>query len=297
MFTKAIETTTKFTRPFLSISRTYGSDVVAPGGATLIVINDEGWVLTCKHVAQMMSQAEAIHAKYVRFKQERDMISKGDGHFKTKMKELEKKYGYVKGKVLVQLKNNLVDIVDKSTGMQCILHPTSDVALIRFDGFGKVLCGDYPVFAADSSTLKQGKSLCRLGYPYPEFNNFKYDSALDDIVWTNEGRANTPLFPIDGILTRHCVDDKGRVVEVELSTPGLKGQSGGPLFDRDGVVYGMQSCTITLPLGFDQENREIVVNGVPKKVNDYSFIHLGRCVSVDILKEFMDANGVKYRVG
>lgn len=86
-------------------------------------------------------------------------------------------------------------------------------------------------------------------------------------------------------------------MEVELSTPGLRGQSGGPLFDKDGLVYGMQSCTISLPLGFDQENREINVKGVKKKVNDYSFIHLGRCVTVELLKEFMDANGVKYQVG
>lgn len=296
MFVKAIETATKFTRPILTISRAYGSEEIDPGCATLIVVNDEGWVLTCKHVAMLMVEAESVDKKYADFKNEVASIPKGEKHYKSKLHALEKKYGYVKGKTTAQMKNNLFGVVDKSSGMQYFLHPQYDIALIRIDGFDKVLCNQYPVFATDSSALKQGKALCRLGYPYPEFSNFKYDAEQDDIVWTNEGRASTPLFPIDGILTRHGINN-GKIVEVELSTPGLRGQSGGPLFDKDGLVYGMQSCTISLPLGFDQENREINVKGVKKKVNDYSFIHLGRCVTVDLLKEFMDANGVKYQVG
>ena len=296
MFVKAIETATKFTRPFLTISRAYGSEEIDPGCATLILVNDEGWVLTCKHVAKLLADAESVDKKYADFKNELALILKGEKHYKSNLHALEKKYGYVKGKTTAQMKNRFFDVVDNLSGMQYFLHPQYDIALIRIDGFGKVLCDQYPVFASDTSALKQGKALCRLGYPYPEYNNFKYDSEHDDIVWVNEGRANTPLFPIDGILTRHVINN-GKFVEIELSTPGLRGQSGGPLFDKDGLVYGMQSCTISLPLGFDQENREINVKGVKKKVNDYSFIHLGRCVTVDLLKEFMDANGVKYQVG
>lgn len=298
MFVKAIETATEFTRPLLCISRTYGSESIEPGGASLIVVNDEGWVLTCKHVALQIKAADSISNKYEKFKIEISTIPKGDKHYKSKLKTIEKKYSYVKGKGdVVQLKNNFVDVVDKFTGLTTYLHPVYDIALIKLDGFGKMLCNHFPFFASDSSILKQGKSLCRLGYPYPEFTNFRYDAAKDDIVWTKDGRVSTPLFPIVGILTRHVVDEKGRVVGVEMSTPGLKGQSGGPLFDTNGLVYGIQSSTITLPLGFDQENREIKVNGVSKKVNDYSFIHLGRCVHVDVIKEFMDLHGVKYQVG
>ena len=102
---------------------------------------------------------------------------------------------------------------------------------------------------------------------------------------------------MDGILTRHLIGVGNRVFGLELSTPGLRGQSGGPLFDINGIVCGMQSATNSLPLGFDQENREIKVKGVAKKVNDYSFIHLGHCIHIDVIKEFMDANGVKYNVG
>ena len=297
MFVKAIEIATSFTRPFTSISRVYGEQNAEPGCATFIIVNNEGWILTCKHVANQVAIADQVNKQYFNYKSEISLLNKGDRHYKSRVKEIEKKYGYSKGKgILIQQKNMFVNVVDKMTGFKIFEHPKYDVALIRLDGFSKILCDTFPVFANDSSGLKQGKSLCRLGYPYPEFTNYEYSEKLDDIVWTNTGRNQTPLFPIDGIMTRNCMDDS-RIVEIELSTPGLRGQSGGPLFDVNGVIYGMQSATLTLPLGFDQESRVIKVKGVDKKVNDYSFIHLGRCVHVDILKSFMDSLGVKYQVG
>ena len=144
--------------------------------------------------------------------------------------------------------------------------------------------------------MKQGLSLCRLGFPYPEFTNFQYNSITDDIEWTTTGNPNSPLFPIDGIITRH-VAENGQITGLELSTPGLKGQSGGPLFDKQGVICGLQSSTVSLPLGFDQINREIMIDGKKKKVSNYPFLHLGRCVHVDVIKKFLDEQGVKYQRG
>lgn len=298
MFVNAVETATKYTRPFLSISRAYGLSEVMPGCATFIIVNDEGWALTCKHVAEQIRVAEDLYKRYNAFKAELNAIPKSDRHYKALVKALEKKYHYEKKKrILIQQRNHFGDVVDVSKGIECILHPKYDLALIHFVGFSKVLCNQYPVFAKNSTVLSQGMSLCRLGYPYPEFNNFRYNEASDDIEWTIIGKTRTPLFPIDGILTRFCADQNNRVVEIEMSTPGLKGQSGGPLFDVNGIIYGIQSCTVSLPLGFDQENREVIVNGVSKRVNDYSFIHLGRCIHIDVIKEFLDTHGVKYQVG
>lgn len=298
MFVSAVKTATNYTRPLLSISRTYGLSEVIPGCATFIIVNDEGWALTCKHVVKQIQVADDSYKRYNAFKTELNVVPKSDRHYKALVKALEKKYHYEKKKrILIQQRNHFGDAVDVSKGIEYILHPTYDLALIHFIGYNKVLCNQYPVFALNSSVLRQGMSLCRLGYPYPEFNNFRYNEASDDIEWTNNGKTRTPLFPIDGILTRFCADQNNTVVEIEMSTPGLKGQSGGPLFDVNGIIYGIQSCTVSLPLGFDQENREVIVNGVPKKVNDYSFIHLGRCVHIDVIKEFLDTHGVKYQVG
>ena len=88
--------------------------------------------------------------------------------------------------------------------------------------------------------------------------------------------------------------DESRVYGIELSTPGLKGQSGGPLFNKDGIVYGMQFSTKHLHLGFDIVDKEIISGNQAKKVSDYSFLHLGQCIHVDIIKEFLKEKEVKY---
>ena len=93
--------------------------------------------------------------------------------------------------------------------------------------------------------------------------------------------------------TRQLADMSGVVTGVEMSTPGLRGQSGGPVFDTQGRVWGMQSQTGHLDLNFDVDqlvNRD----GVQKRVRDSAFLHVGLCVHVDALKAFMRENGVHF---
>jgi len=47
-------------------------------------------------------------------------------------------------------------------------------------------------------------------------------------------------------------------------------------------------------LGFDLEEKEIMVDNKIKKVSDYSFIHLGQCIHVDIIKDFLKQHQVSY---
>lgn len=115
----------------------------------------------------------------------------------------------------------------------------------------------------------------------------------DEIEWTAEGRPSSPRFPIDGIITRHLLDDNG-VAGIELSTPGLRGQSGGPLFDVDGKIYGMQSMTHHLHLGFDIKDQEIMDGGKKRKVSNSPFLHLGNCVHMNVIKAFLKENNVKF---
>jgi hypothetical protein len=101
------------------------------------------------------------------------------------------------------------------------------------------------------------------------------------------------MFPIEGMVTRFIAGEN-KVYGIEMSTPGLKGQSGGPLFNKEGIVYGMQYSTKHLHLGFDMLDKEILLNNTIKKVSDYSFIHLGQCIHVDIIKEFLKEKKVKF---
>ncbi|MDP2857144.1 MAG: trypsin-like peptidase domain-containing protein [Bacillota bacterium] len=290
MFVNAIEVANEFTRPLHSISRTFRSTEVVPGAATLFIVNKDGWALTCRHVAELIMAADQVNPRYAKFTKELAAAPAGTKS-KAWRKSLEKQYGYRAG-VTVQIKNNFVNCADFQR-FEIRMHDKLDLALIRFDQFSTLGCSQFPRFAKDGAALKQGKSLCRLGFPFPEFSNFAYDAAADDIHWTTTGRQDTPRFPIEGMLTRH-IGEAGKIVGFELSTPGLRGQSGGPAFDVSGTVWGMQARTAHLDLNFDID-QEVLRDGRKRRVQDHAFLNVGHCVHVDVLKDFMRSQGVTFQ--
>ncbi|MDP2930526.1 MAG: trypsin-like peptidase domain-containing protein [bacterium] len=292
MFVQAIEIAAQFTRPIYSIFRNYGSTQVIPGAATLFFVNAEGWALTCGHVGGNLLAAGEINSKFQSFKSE---VAAQPGIKKHRhiLHELEKKYGYTK-KVTVELKNMFMDCIEGNLNFRIIRSAKYDIALLKFSGFTKLLCDSFPYFPKDTSGLKQGKFLCRLGFPFPEFANFAYDEASDSIMWTNSGKTTSPRFPIEGMLTRQLLDKDGQVFGFEMSTPGLRGQSGGPVLDTDGKVWGMQSATNHLDLDFDV-NQEVIRNGLNKRIQDSAFLHVGHCIHVDTIKSFMREQGVTFQ--
>ena len=292
MFAAAIERASLFTRPIHTILRYYGSAEVHRGTATLFFVNAEGWALTCRHVALELAAADQLLLRYRAFKAERDALT----HKQKRQQErdLERKHGFGKGKV-AEMKVGLVNCVDGPLNLAWTLHPTVDVALLKFSNFTALRCATFPVFGQDSGAVKQGKFLCRLGFPFPEFTNFAYDAAADAIDWAQQGNQNSPQFPIEGMVTRYLVP-AGAVVGFEMSTPGLRGQSGGPAFDTEGRVWGMQAATNHLDLDFDVDV-EVVRAGEKKRVKDSAFLHVGHCVHVDVIKAFMREHGVTFAEG
>jgi hypothetical protein len=278
MFIEAIEKAAQFTRAIHSIIRTYGGKKIMPGAGTLFFVNEEGYAITCKHVAELLINSDKLNKQYSNFKTERDKLPSG-GQFKQRLKGLELKYKY-NNESIIQVKNTFVDCVD-------------DLAILKFNEYKNLRYNQHAIFLKDPSAIKQGEFLCRLGFPFPEFNNYKFNEATDDIEWTAEGISASPRFPIDGMLTRFLADEN-KLYGIELSTPGLRGQSGGPLFNKDGIVYGMQFSTKHLHLGFDLVDKEIISDNQLKKVSDYSFLHLGQCIHADVIKEFLREKNVKY---
>jgi hypothetical protein len=290
MFVSAIDSAARFTRPIHTVMRLWGETTVVPGAATLFFVNADGWALTCKHVATELVAAEQLSAKRAAFNTERAALATGRAS-RHAVKALERTHGFTRG-VTVEMHHRFMHCVDGSFQLEIRLHPTLDVALLHFKEFTALRPTSFAVFAARGDELKQGKSLCRLGFPFPEFTNFEYDADADQIRWTTTGRAETPQFPIDGMVTRH-LNGPGGIVGVEVSTPGLRGQSGGPAFDSAGVVWGMQSATNHLDLNFDVD-MDVLRNGETRHVTDSAFLHVGHCIHVNVLKQFMRDNAVSF---
>lgn len=290
MFVNAIQKVAGFTRAIHSISRNMGGVKVERGAATLFFVNTDGWALTCKHVAQWLSQADAINKKYAQYQADSKDLNTGQ------KKALAKRMGLEESKV-AEMKVTFVDCVDKIQNIRFLLHPEYDLALLKFEGFEKVSTSGNPIFLKEDQSAQPGAMLCRLGFPFPEFSNFQLNQEKDTLEWTKTGQPRSPRFPIEGMLTRFLGDKSGKVYGIEMSTPGLRGQSGGPLFDPEGRIVGMQSRTKHLHLGFDIEEKEVMAHGKVKKVNDYAFIHLGECIHVSVIKEFLRKNEVSFDEG
>ncbi len=96
------------------------------------------------------------------------------------------------------------------------------------------------------------------------------------------------------MMTRGIMDQKGEISMFELSSPGIRGQSGGPLFDEKGIIYGMQTQTKHLDLAFDID-MPVIREGEIKKANAYSFLHLGVAICSSQIRKFLDDNNVFYK--
>ncbi len=291
MFINAIENVSQFTKPLHTIIRNYAG-LISPSAATFFFVNENGVAITCKHVLNLILEAEHINQQFNLFKADVAKLPR-DNKFKKNLLGLEVKYHYKK-ETTVQVKHNFVNSFDTISGMTYHAHPTLDLAIISFQGFNKLLYNSHATFVTDSNKIKQGKYLCRLGYPFPEFNNFQHNPKTDDIEWTNEGIQVSPIFPLDGIITRFIGDASGHITATELSNPGLRGQSGGPLFDTDGLVYGMQYETKHLHLGFDLKDHEVISEGKKNKVSNAPFLHVGHCIHVDQIKKFLSEHKIKF---
>jgi hypothetical protein len=288
MFANAYKLASCFTEPVIVSTLFFDNSVDCSCGA-FVVVNDKGWIITVAHLWNsyfaFQKHVEEI-AGYNRQVQTIEQDQTLDGKQKReRISRLEPdpkwitKHSFWWGRDGVQLK----DIK---------LFRDGDLLIGRLDPFDPESIPIYPVFKDPASNLNPGTSLCRLGYPFHTIeatfdegtNTFKIAPAALPI----------PRFPIEGIYTRNAVlgkskDGKHQIKLLETSSPGLRGQSGGPIFDVKGTVWAVQSRTSHLPLGFSPR-----IEKEGQEVKEHQFLNVGLGIHPELITAFLRDNGIKF---
>ena len=291
MFSQAIQKAMKFTWPVVCSFSTIGGKTESPIGAC-VLLNDEGWIITVAHLfiprfkfQQDQKNVEACNLEVEKINSDGKL---NENQKRKKISKISKDEKWV---------TNFSDVafIDKNqyTIERVISNTQLDIAIAKLKDFKPQESVEYPVFKLPTEIMP-GKSVCKLGFPFNSINS--------ELVKT-DGREffrflNNPfpmaLFPIDGITTRTLKGEKTKDgfdnLFIETSSPGLRGQSGGPIFDTNGVIWGIQSHTAHLPLGFSPK-----INRNGKEVEENQFINLGVGVHPVTISQFLEKNGIKYQ--
>lgn len=258
MFAKTYKIASAFTRPVVALTRR-GDDKVSASCGTFIVLNREGWVMTVAHLWQ---------SYFVYKKQQTD-----SGELSPPVK----------------IKNHSFWWGEDGTTLKDIYpFPDYDLVIGRLDPFDPSRVEGYPLFM-DAHKMEVGTSLCRVGYP---FSRIKATFDDKNSRFLMDPKSLPTLFPIDGIYTRTVVAPafkgaKSVAKFIETSSPGLLGQSGGPIMDVTGKVWAIQSRTAHLPLGFSPKIRR-----GEREIEENQFLNVGWGVHAEIIKEVLSKLGL-----
>lgn len=168
-----------------------------------------------------------------------------------------------------------------------------DIALGRLELFVPKSVAHYPGWKEPSRGVAPARSLCKLGFPLRRIVPV-YDEKANTFTLP-EGSVPVPLFPLEGMFTGEVntrapgSGDGEPSAFIETSTPSLLGQMGGPVFDAQAVVWGIQSHTMHHALGF----RPPVPGGATEQV-EHQFLNTGLAVHAVVIRRFLDAKGIEF---
>ncbi|MDE2462649.1 MAG: hypothetical protein KGO02_02895 [Alphaproteobacteria bacterium] len=256
-----------------------------------MVINDEGWIATADHIvdhwkniSEARQQVRDIQSKRAEIERDSALSNtqkrKALGNFiinKDAPDEISIWWGG-----LGQGASTPVAIA------QFIRLPTVDAAVGKLYPFDPAWISGYPTIKDPNKDYAPGVGLCKLGFPLQQITP-TWNVAKSAFEFPPDALP-MPLFPVEGILTRFCdvvVPDAPpppfRLAWIETSTPGLRGQSGGPIFDEQGTIWGMQVRTHSYPLGFKTGTSE-------------QYLNVGLGVHAATLVGFLSDVGIKFKL-
>jgi len=263
-----------------------------------VIVNEEGWIVTAFHMVDLLAKMND-GAQKTRNREAEEARIRSDPTLdkRTRQKQVSS---------LGRLGKEDTDRCsvwwgrDGVTIPQFHTLPAADLAVGKLEPFDKTWVADYPTFKNPSMNFEPGTSLCKLGFPFHQITP-TWDAAKNSFVLP-PGSLPLPLFPIDGILTRFAdIQVVGPAAPptplpfplrfLETSTPGLRGQSGGPIFDTQGTVWAIQSRTFHLSLGFDA-----AVPGAKSGQKEHQFLNVGHGVHAATILGFFAQIGINANV-
>jgi len=289
MFAKAYQIASNYTQPVLISTLRFDGTVECSIG-TFVIVNAEGWIVTAAHIFEVMTAHQRDIAEINQYNQEVSEIENNKYlSFNDKKKSLARvsfnpkwirTYSYWWGADYHGIDN--VQLLNDN-----------DLAVGKLTNYNPQFCTEYPTFKRPQS-LSIGTSLCKLGYPFHEVNASFNEATNAFQIAPNA--LPIPRFPIDGIFTREVLvataeNSPFEIKFIETSTPGFRGQSGGPIFDTAGNIWAIQSRTAHLSLGFSPK---IVVN--QKEVIEHQFINVGMGVHIETILKVLDVNQIQYKL-
>jgi hypothetical protein len=274
MFVRACEEAAKFTRPVVIAQRKLGGVVSTALGA-FVALNADGWIVTAGHIFVPAKRFQEDQIKIGNYRRDIEAIdARGDIDAKRKRSL----------KARVPHSNDWIEYstmwwgCDTAMIAESYVYPSADLAVCRLNNLDMRFVTAFPRFRRPVNA-KQGTSVVKIGYPFHEISA-EWDTAAYKFA-LHVGPF--PLFPIEGIHTRYI--DNGTSPEgfpvkfVESSSPGLRGQSGGPWLDADATVWAIQSSTQSYALGFTPE----VMDG-NRKIKEHQFLNVGIGVHLETLE-------------
>lgn len=294
MFADAIDKARDFTKPLvISHRRQDGACGAAVGG--YVVINRDGWAVSAYHIFEEWEKVRAAARTFTKAEADRAAIYGAAIDKKERARRL---------KTLPAFTNSSTTHASLWLGLPgtCSVKDTvflvaADLAIFRIDGFDHKWVTHYPELKDPSKGVRHGTSLCRYGFPFhsidPTWNGSSFHLPKESVP--------IPAFPSEGMFSRdvNIIIDGPAMEEVtfplkmiETSSPGLRGQSGGPIFDRHGQVWGVQSRTIHYPLGFNPP-----VPGGKKGEVEHQFMNAGWGTHPETLVGALRDRGVNFQLG
>lgn len=286
MFHHAYALAARYTQPFIIVMRFFDGTVES-GLGSFVVINNEGWAMTAAHnftvlftFNQHKTELDAYN-EHVKRINETPQLS--DEEKAMELRALQPNPKWIT-EYSIFLGGNQVNIYET------YIHGDHDIAFFRMEASAIHPNTIFPKIK-NYRNIGPGTSLCKLGFPFVQFASTFDVNTRRFMLPPN--LLPMPLFPLEGIYTRNQfkgVNQEGHeILFLETSSPGLKGQSGGPIFDANGVIYAIQSQNLTIELGFKGTAH---VNG--QGVEENQFLNLGIGVHPKTLEILLQKYGIAY---